>query len=228
MKLFFAAALVLGSLGVAQAEFTRGAQTVALFGGVGGSSSRYDFEPGKRERVTGGGGAYGAQYLYYLAGSPAIAIGPDFAMSSNGDRDSDELLTGYDTTARLKSTVGLIVARIAFPRGSVRPYLFGGLGAHHSTQRLSARPRGTQTWPGGGTESRMLVDESATSVAVGYGIGLDIFPTESFFIGAELRGTWLAGLDTDDTAASRAAGVTVDEEEGISQGNLFLRVGLKF
>lgn len=212
----------------AHADLTRGSQTLAIFGGGGGSSSEYDYQPGHERPVTGGGGAFGGQYLYYVAGSPAIGIGADLSSSLNGDSNRHSLLTGYDTTARLKSVIGMVVARLAFPRGTWRPYIFGGIGVHDSTQQLSAAPQAGVTWTGGGTDRRIMVDEHTTSAAIGYGVGMDIYPTDRFFIGAELRGTWLAGMDTDDTAALRAQGIRVDEKSGISQGNVFLRLGVKF
>ncbi len=222
-----AVALTLGQT-IGHADFVRGSQTLAIFGGEGGSSTRYDYDPGTDRPVTGGGGAFGAQYLYYLKGSPAIAFGADLTSSANGNRRSDDLLAGEETTARLKSLVGLFIARLAFPRGPIRPYIFTGIGGHDSTQQLSAQPQAGNTWPGGGTESRVLVDEHKTSAAIGYGIGMDIFPTESFFLGLELRAVWLGGMDTDDTAALREAGFTEHSKDGITQGNIFVRAGVKF
>jgi opacity protein-like surface antigen len=227
-RLFLAAAAVtlLGSLSLA--DFTRGSQTVAVFGGLGGSSSEYDYQPGNQRPVTGGGGAFGGQYLYYLNDSPALALGADISSSLNSNRRSGDLLSGNESTARTKSLVGMIIEKLAFPRGTWRPYIFAGVGVHNSTQQLSASPQPGNTWPGSGTESRMLVDQNKTSAALGYGIGTDIFPSDSFFFGLELRGTWLAGLDTDDNAALRAAGFNAHDAQNVTQGNLFLRAGVKF
>jgi hypothetical protein len=44
----------------------------------------------------------------------------------------------------------------------------------------------------------------------------------------EYRGAWLGDMNTDDTPALRSAGFTVDEKQGITQGNIFLRVGVAF
>src|SRR5947207_2614404 len=38
---------------------------------------------------------------------------------------------------------------------------------------------------------------------------------------------WLAGLDTDDNAAIKNAGFTVRDKNGITQGNILFRVGVK-
>jgi opacity protein-like surface antigen len=229
MKRFVLSMLAIMLLGTfSRADLSRGSQTATVFGGLGGSGSDYDYEPGQRRPVTGGGGAFGGQYLYYVSGIPALAVGGDLASSPNANRRSGDLLSGYESTARLKSLIGLAMVRLSFPRGVCRPYIFGGVGAHNSDQQLSAQPQPGNTWPGGGTESRILVDEHKTSAALGYGIGLDIYPKESFFIGIELRGVWLLGLDNDDTPALRAAGFNVDQKEGLTQGNLFLRTGIKF
>jgi len=226
-KWVLAVSTVVAFSGSAHAEFTKGSQTIAVIGGFSGSGSTYDYEPGHSQPVTGGGGAFGAQYMYYLKDSPAIAIGADILSSPNGDRSDDDLLAGYDTTQRLKSVAGLVVARLSFPRGFFRPFIFGGMGAHSSSQKLMARPR-SGSWPGGGNEVRALIDEDATSFALGAGVGFDLFFTESLFLGSEIRGTWLAGLNTEDNAALRSAGFTSDSDDGITQGNILLRLGLKF
>jgi hypothetical protein len=232
MKRFLAAMVVMifASSG-AYADLTKGSQTAAIFGGVGGSETQYDYEPGDRENVTSGGGAVGAQYLYYVTGNNifSIGVGGDVAHSFNSDNDTDEMLDGKNASARLKSTVVLPIVRATFLQGVFRPYIFTGLGFHSSSQKLTATPQAGTTWSGGGTETRTLIDENATGLAVGGGIGVDIFPTESFFFGMELRGAWLNDLDTDDTLAIRNAGYTEDtDSNGISQGNLFFRVGMKF
>jgi len=220
------ASLVLG--GKAHADFVRGSQSIVAFGGMSGSSSQYDYNPGHERVVTGGGASFGAQYLYYVSGTPAIAIGADLASSLNGNHRSDDTLAGIETNARIKSLVGLIIARLAYPRGPYRPYIFAGVGAHNSSQELSGQPVPGYQWTGGGTENRTLIDEHQTSAAIGYGVGMDLFPEDRFFMGVEFRGTWLGGMDTGDNAALRAAGYTADHKEGIVQGNFLFRAGLKF
>ena len=128
----------------------------------------------------------------------------------------------------MKCFVGLAVVRLAYPKGQLRPYIFGGLGGHHSSQQLSAHPVAGVTWANGGTEERMLVDRRKTAPALGFGIGLDLFPTDSFFIGTELRAIWLAGLNTDDSAALRAEGFRSDRSEGTTQSYFLMRLGWAF
>jgi opacity protein-like surface antigen len=221
-------AAVLAFISSSHADLVRGSQTVFVNGGFGYSSSQYDFNPGEHRDVTGSGPAFGSQYMYYLSSIPALAIGADLTYAYNGKRRSDDLLAGYETTSRLKSLVGLVVAKLAFPRGELRPYVFAGLGAHHSSQQVSAQPQGLSQWAGGGNESRILIDKQKTSAAIAYGIGLDLFPADSFFIGTELRGVWLAGLDTNDNAALRAAGFVADEKQPITQAYVLMHLGWKF
>jgi opacity protein-like surface antigen len=228
MKPFKLLILLVLLAGTARADFTAGSQTISVFGGFGGSNTNFDYQPGNRESVTGSGSAFGAQYFYYLRGTPSIALGIDVASSLNGNGRSDDLLTGLNSTERLKSVVEMIMARLSYPHGKIRPYIFSGVGVHDSVLQLSAQPQAGVTWPGGGAESRMLVDERKTSAALGYGIGLDIFPTESLFFGLELRGVWLAGLNTDSTSALTAAGYFRDDKQDVEQGNIFFRAGVKF
>jgi len=161
-------------------------------------------------------------------GSPTVAVGVDALGSPNGTFHSDELIGGVNTEARMKSTVVMAVAKLAFPRGTFRPYLFAGLGGHSSSLFLSGQPQAGVAWANGGSDTRVLVDEHKTSVAIGYGIGLDAFLNENFFLGLELRGTQLGGLRTRPTAAATAAGFTMEDKGPVEQGNILFRLGWKF
>src|SRR5260221_2854060 len=117
-QLIFAGVVLMLAQDIGRAEFVAGSQTIAVFAGAGGSATRYDYEPGSDRKITGGGGAFGAQYLYYLKGTPALAFGADLASSANRNRRNGDMLAGYESTARLKSFVGMMIARLAFPRGT--------------------------------------------------------------------------------------------------------------
>ena len=210
----------------AHADFARGSQTIAILGGAGGSSEQYDFRGPEDRPITGSGAAWGAQYLYYL--SPSIAIGADLNVSYNGSRRDDDQIADIDTTARSKAVTEMIIARLAYPRGRVRPYLFAGLGAHQSSFFLSGKPFPGTTWSNGGTDSRMLIDEHDTSLALAGGIGLDVFLTESLFLGTELRSTTLGGTKPDISPAGQALGLTLKHRHGASEGNIFFKLGWKF
>ncbi len=216
------------AVATARAELSKGSQAVALFGGVGGSSDRYDFNGPEDKPVTGGGGAWGAQYVYYLKASPAIALGADLSKSSNGSLRTDELIANSDATARLKSTICMILARLSFPRGTWRPYIFAGVGIHDSSLLLSAKPHPGTTWVNGGTDSLVLIDDHKTSAALGYGVGLDLFFSERVFLGIEARETLLAGLRADTTANADALGLSLRHRHSVHQGNILFRLGWKF
>src|SRR5687768_14150250 len=106
---FWVTVVALLTCSMAQAEFSKGSQTLAVFGGYGGSATPYDFQPGSEENVTGGGGAFGGQYLYYFSQQPAMAVGFDLTSALNGPSKSDELLQGFDSEGRIKSVVGMAV-----------------------------------------------------------------------------------------------------------------------
>jgi len=140
----------------------------------------------------------------------------------------DDLLTGVDTTARLKSFVGLVIARLAYPRGMYRPYIFAGLGGHHSSQQLSGKPLAGLTWLGGGNESRMLVDARRTSAALGYGHRIGYFPHREHLLRGGTARCLADRAGTDDTVALRAAGFTAHSQDDTTQGNILFRIGTKF
>ena len=83
-----------------------------------------------------------------------------------------------------------------------------------------------RTGPRGRT--RVLVDKDADSLALGGGVGADVFFSDNAFLGMEFRFAWLAGLETDATFAVQNAGFTERDSNGVVQGNLLLRVGVTF
>jgi opacity protein-like surface antigen len=213
----------------AHAEYKAGSQSVAVVGGLGWAGGEYQYQPGSDDPVSAGGGAIGGQYLYYFRGSPALGVGFDLTKSFNGTRSQDDVLTNFDTDARVKSLVGMAILRLSYPHGFFRPFVFGGMGFHDSSQTFTATPRGATTWPNApATGTRTLIDESKTSFAMGGGVGFDIFPRENFFIGTELRAVWLAGLDTDENEAIRNAGFSMRDKTDISQMNILMRAGVTF
>lgn len=210
------------------ADLKPGDTTVAIFGGAAGSNTSYDFRGNDEKSVTGGGGGFGFQALHYTPNSLATAIGLDVAHSPNGTGRRDDMIHGFESDARLKSTTVLFMGKLIFPKGKLRPYLFSGIGVHSSSLFLSAHPLSGRTWSDGGTDTRVLVDERKTSLALGYGIGIDIFPVENIFFGLELRGVWLGGLRRRLTREAQVNGLGLRDDGSVEQGNLFARVGIKF
>src|SRR5581483_4615247 len=91
------------------------------------------------------------------------------------------------------------IVKLAYPRGHCRPYVFAGVGGHDSTLTLSGVPAPGVPWPLSG----QLIDKSSKGAAFGGGIGLDIFMTDSFFMGLEYRVIDLAHVRSDVTADAK-------------------------
>lgn len=223
--LFLASLLTISLSSFGWTEIKRGNSLLTLQGGIGASGAQYDLHGPEEHPITATGGAWGAQYLYFIRDSPAIALGVDGIRSANATYRADDLIDGFDSAHRLKSTVFLAVAKLAFPRGTFRPYVFGGVGMYDGSLQLAARPRSGRTWSDGGSDTRILVDQDQAGPAIGYGIGMDLFATEQFFLGFELRNTWLGGLDRERTGAAVASGIGIFEKGSVSQGNILVRLG---
>ena len=213
----------------AQAATGKGSLMVAAFGGAGFSSSKLDLgNTGGDDFIAKGGGASGAQVVYFFKDQPAIGFGIDGSYTHLRDRDTTDLVFGANAKSHLNSTVILAIAKLAYPTGHVRPYVFGGLGTHRSTVFTTAQPFAPYAWSDTSTsENRVLIDETRTSLAIGYGVGLDVFLTDEFFVGAEYRGIFLAHRDFDQTAGATSAGLRF-EDNSLDVEALLLRIGVKF
>lgn len=83
-------------------------------------------------------------------------------------------------------------------------------------------------WPDTSTtERRAIVDGSGTGIAVGFGVGIDIFPVEAVFFGLEWRANYLGSTSYGVTATGRNAGFT-EAKNDLSVSQIFLRGGVKF
>ena len=229
MKKFLLALSLIIISNPVRAETGKGSFQVAAFGGLGFSSSKYDLGvTGGEEPVAKGGGAAGGQAIYFFRSQPALGIGIDGSYTHLNNRDTTDLVRGANATTHLNSTVIMVIGKLAYPTGHVRPYVFGGLGTHRTTAFVSAQPFAPFTWTDTGTsESRVLLDETKTSLAVGYGLGLDVFFTDEFFTGLEYRGTFLAHKDFDETAGARSDGLSF-KDGSLNAQALLLKIGVKF
>lgn len=215
--------------GVARADLHKGSQMLSLFGGVGFSSSKFEYGvTGGEEEVGDGGGAFGAQWVYTLRESPAVGIGLDASVTELSDRRTLTLVRGTDATTTLRTSALLAIMRLSYPTGRLRPYIFGGLGIHRTKAFISAKPYSTFTWSDTATsEDRVLLDETKTSLAIGYGVGLDLYLTERVFFGAEYRGIALAHRNFDQTPSATSAGLDL-HKDSLNVQAILLRLGLQF
>ncbi len=212
-----------------RAETGKGSLMLAAFGGLGFSSSKFDLGiTGGEEPVAKGGGTSGGQLVYFFRDRPAMGIGIDGSFTHLSDRDTIDLVRGASATSHLSSTIILAIAKLAYPTGHVRPYVFGGIGTHRTSAFVSAQPFAPFTWNDTPTtERRVLLDETKTSLAVGYGLGLDVFFTDEVFAGMEYRGTFLAHKNFDETTEAQSDGLEF-KDHSLNVQAFLLRVGVKF
>ncbi len=227
-KFFWAVVLAFVSVS-ARAETGKGSNMLAIFGGGGYTTSKFDLgNTGGRERVADGGGTWGGQWIYFFKDHPVVGLGIDGSHTRLDDHETLDLVFGANSTSHMRSTVIMAVAKLAYPTGHVRPYIFGGLGGHRSSVYLAAQPYGGAAWSDTHTtERRVLLDESKSSLAVGYGFGFDVFFTDEVFLGLEYRGTFLGHDRFDETPAAESAGLRF-ERSGLNTQALLLRAGVKF
>ncbi len=227
-KFLMVIVVVMTSVSV-RAETGKGSSMLAVFGGAGFSSTQFDLgDTGGQERISDGGGTWGAQWVYFFRDHPVLGVGIDGSSNRLDDHHTLDLVRGTDATSHQHSSIIMAIFKLAYPTGHIRPYFFGGLGGHRSTVFLSAQPYSSNTWADTGTtEPRILVDETKSSLALGYGLGFDIFFTDEVFLGLEYRGTFLGHKDFDETAQARSVGLRF-EKSGLDVQALLLRAGVKF
>jgi opacity protein-like surface antigen len=211
IKNILGSALILVLSGsVLHADYSKGDVMLQLYGGGASVSGKYH-QPGVHEdeqAYADGGGMVGGQFLYYLGGNPCWALGVDVSHAGLDEHISDQLLTNRRTKSSMKATAGLLIARLAYPKGRWRPYLQGGLGVHHTKLHLEGTPALGTIWGDTGTaETRTLLDDGRAGPALSGAIGLHVYLTERFFIGAEYRVLDLMRKDFSPTAAGLNEGL---------------------
>jgi opacity protein-like surface antigen len=233
MKVWLCSAFILLSMtSLSFGEWQAGSQALTLLAGGGFSGSEYDQDvtgdPNKREKVADPGAAIGAQYLYFAKSEPTLGFGVEILKSALQEHASSDLLKDYNTWTRFQPTTFLALAKLAFGQGRINPYLFGGLGFHRTTFFWDLQPTDT-VWPDTGTqERRRIIDDTGTGFAGAAGMGVDIFLTRSFFVGAEARGTYLGKAGYSTTAQAADVGLTGEARGDFLTFNLLGRIGLRF
>ena len=230
MKRYFAVAVLMFAIvGRSWAGFQQGSQTVNLNLGTGIPLSTLDLSAvgGGSDKIGTAGLAVGGEYLYYL--TPLFALGLDGNYSKFGDKNSSKFSPLVDSTVSAKSMVVLAVGKYTIvPEGKILPYLLGGFGLHNSSLKFSASPAAGLVWADTGTrESRVFGDDSASSYALAFGLGVDVPVNERVFIGIETRYQYLGSVTYSANSLGRAVGVT-GVEGATSMVNVFARAGYKF
>jgi len=222
--------MALWSPAVARADYAKGTTMFQIYGGGAGLDGHYH-QPGvnrDEQDYADGGGIIGGQFLYFFHDSPCLAAGFDISHAGFGNHDSTELLANRATQSSADNTTGLVVLRLSYPKGHFRPYIEGGVGAHHTSLSLDGAPINGTTWSDTGTaEPRTLVDDGHMGAALEGAIGIHIYFTEQFFIGAELKILSLGGKDFTPTPAGIHEGL-LDPRGGVSESGIGFMLGLGF
>jgi opacity protein-like surface antigen len=192
------------------AEMKAGSQTLSLFGG--GAQWYYEHD-GAYYSYGKHGGSVGGQYMYYFTDAPMFGIGVDVMSTGTQNHGTGfigtRLMDFASVNSDWRTTTYELLGKLMYPRGHLRPYIFGGLGGYtnHSSEELLPMDAWSDTRT---TEKRFRNSDNA-GVALSYGIGLDWYLNEAFFLGAEYRYNYAIGhVDPDgsghewDTALLRA------------------------
>jgi len=212
------------------ADYTKGTAMFQIYGGGAALSGRYH-QPGvnnDEQDYADGGSMIGGQFLYFISDSPCIALGFDVSHADFDSHDSNELLANRFTQSSAKNTTGLVIARLAYPKGRIRPYIQGGLGAQATSLTLDGTPINLTTWSDTGTsETRRLLDSSHIGPALEGAVGLHVYITQRFFIGAEYKVMALFGKDFSPTANGVHEGL-LSSNGNVGESSIGLMLGLGF
>lgn len=221
---------VMGCLFPARADYTKGTTMFQIYGGGALSGGQYR-QPGvnkDEQYYADGGGVIGGQFLYFITDTPSLALGFDISHAGFDDHDSFQLLTNRYTQSSADSTSGLFIARLSYPKGHVRPYIQGGLGAHHTRLSLDGTPINGTSWSDTGTtETRSLLDDGHMGAAAEGAVGVYFYFSEKFFIGVEYKVLALMGKDFSPTNAGVREGL-LSPDGGVGESAIGFTLGLGF
>jgi opacity protein-like surface antigen len=213
----------------AHADYTQGTTMFQIYGGGAVLSGHYA-QPGisrDEQDYADGGSVIGSQFLYYISDSPCVAMGFDVSHTDFASHESFLLLPSFYTQSSAKNTTGLIIARLAYPKGRVRPYVQGGLGAQSMTLTLDGTPVNSTWSDTGTTETRQLLDSREIGPALEGAIGLHVYLTKRLFVGAEYKVLELIGKDFSPTSAGQTEGI-VKTSGIVTESSIGLMLGLGF
>jgi hypothetical protein len=214
-----------------------GEHRLSLYGGFGYSPTEISMQSGGSDRISNAGGAFGGQYVYHLQSVPALGFGLDFSYSRLEEHSSAQVLNLLNTQSDARSLIGLGIVKWRFPGKSIHPYVFAGAGFHRTSFYLDGQPIPGAYWlsapaaraavlVSGSTNRRTLIDGSATAWAASGGYGMDIDLGNFYFVGAELRSTWLGKATYSPTPAGAAVVSPISGNFFLWNG--FLRFGIRF
>jgi len=229
-RLITVVSITLAVAGPTLADTQPGSQTVAINLGGAIPLTKLDLTGvgGGTAKVGTSGIFAGGQYLYQILGH--LGVGADVNYSNFGDNTSSTLIPAGDSTISSKALVALAIAKFNFlTEGKVLPYLLAGIGIHNTNLKIDTKPSPGFFWlDTGTTETRNVLDDSATNFAFGVGTGLDIPMTQNLIFGVELRYQYLASSTYATTPMTQQATGITDVKGAASMINIFGRLGYKF
>jgi len=215
--LFLTLGVLLGTAPL-QADYQKGNQSLQFHMGPGGYSDDVKVNNGD-DTIRDCGGMAGLQYLYFLHSGPTIAIGPDILWGDLSEQDPSSIVTNAQSHGAEHIAVYQGMLKLAHPHGHWRPYLLGGIGASRaSLQGDITPPSGTPI---------QTFDSIRYGFAGTWGIGMDIFPREHWFLGLELRQVLLSRLLHVPTAVGQTFGIQPVRDPS-SMTTLMIKLGYKF
>jgi len=195
------------------ANAKEGASQVEIRLGAGIPISANEFNKTAKTGVAGG-----LRYLYQWKEN--IGIGGQVDYFSFGEKKRAISLSGGNINAKFQANVltAEVVGKYSLMTGNrFSPYGVGGVGVSSFSQETKGTPVSGSSWVDTGTtEERLVADDSSTSFAASFGIGVDTYITENIF--AALEANWhVFGVD------SGKFGTSV-----INTPSVFLRTGWQF
>jgi len=177
-------------------------QFFAVGMGVGAPMSRMDFTSTGGGTATNGGAGFHltTQYLHSLTSRWSAGMNVEFM---NRGSETQSLLPNSTTEVSGNSLLMLAAVKYALTdRGSVRPYVMGGVGPHYTSTVVDATPNAEYMWDDSDSwETRTLVDQRHWGIATTARLGLDFLVSPESTLGLELGWTRMM---TDDYAATSA------------------------
>jgi len=199
---------------------------------LGGSSSQNEFDwsdsGGSKAKVASPGSDVGLQFLHQIPSAPSLSAGVDLNYAKLSWEENQRVFPNVLNRSRFESTTLMAVLKWSKPEGTFRPFLFGTVGVHSTSFFLEIKPEEGMVWSDTSTsEPRDIVDGRGSSLAAGFGGGVDVYLSPRIFFGVELRATYLANANYGVTGFGESKDFT-DAKGDLSFANLLLCVGTRF
>ena len=147
------------------------------------------------------------QYLYGV--NSRLGVGANFEFADRSRTQTQNLLPFSNTEVHGTNILLLGIAKYSLvDHGPVRPYLMGGLGAHHSSTHIDAQPNIGFAWSDTNTdEPRSIIDDSHWGLASTLRVGVDFSWVSPTVFGMEFGWTHMSSETFGPTPAGKDLGL---------------------